>query len=173
MSKPITRRGALLGAGAGLVGLGTLAACSTQAVPYGANEAGVVPDDNPTPAATMMGTAAAPSQGPSQGMSSPAKPATTQGIVLGAAKDIPVGSGVIYTADKVVVTQPKKDEYRAFSAVCTHVGCILNEVADGTIDCPCHGGKFTITTGAVVAGPPPIPLPKRKIKIEDGQVILL
>jgi Rieske Fe-S protein len=168
MTKPITRRGAVLGTGAGIIGLGALAACSTQPVPYDANEAGVVPGDNPTPSASMMGSAPAPAQG----MSSPAQPAT-QGIVLGEAKDIPVGSGVIYTADKVVVTRPVKGEYRAFSAVCTHVGCILNQVADGTIDCPCHGSKFTITTGAVVAGPAPIPLPKKKIKIEDGQVILL
>ena len=80
---------------------------------------------------------------------------------------------MIYTAAKVVVTQPVKGEYRAFSAVCTHVGCILNKIADGTIDCPCHGSEFKITNGAVVTGPAPTPLPKKKIKIEDGKVILL
>jgi Rieske Fe-S protein len=182
MTKPISRRGALLSTGAGIIGLGALAACSTQAVPYGANEAGVVPDDNPTAGASMMGATTAPSQSQQgQGMAQQTQQAQaqqtqaqqTQGIVLGEAKTIPVGSGVIYTADKVVVTQPVSGEYRAFSAVCTHVGCILNEIADGTIDCPCHGSKFTITTGAVVAGPAPTPLPKKKIKIEDGQVILL
>ena len=77
------------------------------------------------------------------------------------------------TAEKVVVTQPAQGEYRAFSAVCTHVGCILNKIANGTIDCPCHGSEFTIATGAVVAGPAPAPLPKKKIKIEGGKVILL
>ena len=100
------------------------------------------------------------------------KPASA-GTVLGDAKDIPVGSGVIYTAAKVVVTQPVKGEYRAFSAVCTHVGCILNKIANGTIDCPCHGSEFKITNGAVVTGPAPAPLPKKKIKITDGKVILL
>ena len=96
-----------------------------------------------------------------------------KGTVLGAASDIPVGGGAIYTAAKVVVTQPASGQYKAFSAVCTHVGCIVNKVTSGTIDCPCHGSEFKITDGAVVTGPAPSPLPARQIKIVDGQVILL
>ncbi len=57
--------------------------------------------------------------------------------------------------------------------MCTHVGCIMSKVADGTIDCPCHGSEFKITNGAVVTGPAPRPLPREKIKIVDGRVILL
>ena len=93
--------------------------------------------------------------------------------MLGAASEIPVGGGKIYTAAKVVVTQPARGQYKAFSAVCTHVGCIMSEVANGTIDCPCHGSEFKITTGAVVTGPAPAPLPQKQIKIVDGQVVLL
>jgi Rieske Fe-S protein len=92
--------------------------------------------------------------------------------VLGDAREIPVGGGKIFTAAKVVVTQPVRGKYLAFSAVCTHVGCILSEVANGTIDCPCHGSEFKITTGAVVTGPAPRPLPKKQIKIVGGQVVL-
>ncbi len=95
------------------------------------------------------------------------------GTVLGAASEIPVGGGKIFTAAKVVVTQPARGQYQGFSAVCTHVGCILSEVANGTIDCPCHGSEFKITTGAVVTGPAPRPLPKKQIKIVDGKVVLL
>jgi Rieske Fe-S protein len=95
------------------------------------------------------------------------------GTVLGTAAEIPVGGGKIFTAAKVVVTQPARGQYRAFSAVCTHAGCILDEVADGTIDCPCHGSEFTITTGAVVTGPAPKPLPKKQVNIVDGQVVLV
>jgi Rieske Fe-S protein len=98
--------------------------------------------------------------------------ATVTGTVLGAAREIPVGGGMIFSAARVVVTQPARGRYRAFSAVCTHVGCILNQVTAGTINCPCHGSRFTITTGAVVAGPAPTPLPKEQIKIVDGMVIL-
>ena len=101
------------------------------------------------------------------------KAAKATGTVLGAASAIPVGGGTIYTAARVVVTQPKRGQYKAFSAVCTHVGCILNEVANGTIDCPCHGSEFKITTGAVVTGPAPAPLPKKQITIVNGQVVLL
>jgi Rieske Fe-S protein len=180
-----TRRGVLLGVS--LAGLGgALAGCSTAAVPYGADEAGAVPGagapaalatagtmSSPAPAGGMSGSyGSAPSAAP-KGSAAPARRAGTAGTVLGAASEIPVGGGTIYTAAKVVVTQPVRGQYKAFSAVCTHVGCIMSEVADGTIDCPCHGGQFKITNGAVVAGPPPSPLPARSVKIVNGQVVLL
>jgi len=195
-----TRRGLLLGVG--LAGLGgALAGCSTAAVPYDANEAGVVPgaDEGVMPTSGAMSSPGAGMSSPGAGMSSPGagmsspgamasssapaapapasatptKSAKLTGTVLGAASEIPVGGGKIYTAAKVVVTHPSRGQYRAFSAVCTHVGCIMSEVANGTIDCPCHGGQFKITTGAVVAGPPPSPLPKKQIKLVNGMVVLL
>jgi Rieske Fe-S protein len=95
------------------------------------------------------------------------------GTVLGTASEIPVGGGKIFTAARVVVTQPVRGQYKGFSAVCTHVGCILSEVADGTIDCPCHGSEFKITNGAVVTGPAPRPLPAKQIEVVDGKVVLL
>jgi nitrite reductase/ring-hydroxylating ferredoxin subunit len=179
-----TRRGVLLGAG--LAGLGgALAGCSTAAVPYDADEAGVVPGPSPSGMAgsRMMSspgvrTGVMPGSGdrPAAGAGRPEKGALgpeVTGTVLGAASDIPVGGGKIYPAARVVVTQPVRGQYQGFSAVCTHVGCILSEVADGTIDCPCHGSEFTISTGAVVTGPAPRPLPKKQVKIVDGKVVLL
>ena len=121
-----------------------------------------------------MQSSPAPASSSTQGRQSEApKKAKVTGMVLGAASDIPVGGGKIYKAAKVVVTQPARDQYKAFSAVCTHVGCIMSEVANGTIDCPCHGGQFKITNGAVVAGPPPSPLPARPVKVVNGQLVLL
>ena len=113
------------------------------------------------------------SPAPARSSQPPRKKARPKGTVLGAASEIPVGGGAIYTAAKVVVTQPASGQYKAFSAVCTHVGCLVNKVANGTIDCPCHGSEFRITTGAVVTGPAPSPLPAKQVKIVDGQVILL
>jgi len=168
--------------GAGLAGLGgALTGCSTAAVPYGANEAGVIPQDGPAPSAmamapsTMAPSTVAPSAGATQDGSTPGQErrhAAPRGTVLGAAREIPVGGGTIFTAARVVVTQPARGQYRAFSAVCTHVGCILNRVTGGTIDCPCHGSKFAITSGAVVAGPAPTPLPKKQIEVVDGLIVL-
>jgi Rieske Fe-S protein len=175
-----TRRGVLLGVG--LAGLGgVLAGCSTAAVPYNANEAGIPPNG---PAPDAMASSGAPGSGAMSSSPAPrggqasrparkkAKP-KPKGTVLGATSDIPVGGGAIYTAAKVVVTQPASGQYQAFSAVCTHVGCVVNKVTSGTIDCPCHGSEFKITNGAVVAGPAPSPLPARQIKIVDDHVILL
>jgi len=183
----LTRRGVLIGVS--LAGLGgALAGCSTAAVPYDADEAGAAP--NAPAQAAGPGSGAMSSSGPMPSpagtpgtgrmSSSPApsrtarakKKAKVAGTVLGQASDIPVGGGAIYTAAKVVVTQPSPGQYKAFSAVCTHVGCTMNKVANGTIDCPCHGSEFKITNGAVVTGPAPSPLPRKKIKIVNGQVLL-
>jgi Rieske Fe-S protein len=187
--------------GASLAGLGgALAGCSTAAVPYGANEAGVVEQDTPAASGTSSSGAMSGSGGgmpaspmpaspmPASPMPASPMPASTaegsepkkgamgpkvSGTVLGTASEIPVGGGKIYAAAKVVVTQPARGQYEGFSAVCTHVGCILSKVAGGTIDCPCHGSEFKITNGAVVTGPAPRPLPKKQIKVVDGQVVLL
>jgi Rieske Fe-S protein len=167
-----TRRCVLLGAGllgTGLLGAaGMLTGCSTAAVPYDANDAGQAPGTAPTtPSAAGSGAAGQPSA-----TAGASNDGGQTGTVLGMAADIPVGGGTIYAAARVVVTQPAKGQFKAFSAVCTHVGCLCNQVADGTIDCPCHGSKFKITDGSVVTGPAPSPLPARPITITNGEILL-
>lgn len=102
--------------------------------------------------------------------SPPATDGTTGGTELARTSDIPVGGGTVFKDRKIVVTQPTEGEFKAFSAVCTHAGCLVNTVANGTIDCPCHGSKYSITDAAVEAGPAPRPLPAEKITVSGGSI---
>ncbi|GFG51695.1 hypothetical protein MAGR_31360 [Mycolicibacterium agri] len=96
-------------------------------------------------------------------------PAAPQSGVLTKTSDVPVGSGVI--VGDVVVTQPSAGDFKGFSAKCTHKGCTVNAVANGTIDCPCHGSKFNLD-GTVANGPATEPLEPKAISV-DGQDIVL
>ncbi|MGW1914561.1 Rieske (2Fe-2S) protein [Streptomyces sp. NPDC002076] len=97
---------------------------------------------------------------------------TSAGEELARTSDIPEGGGKIFKDKKVVVTQPKKGDFKAFSAICTHLGCTVSTVANGTINCPCHGSKFHIGDGSVAHGPAKRPLPKESIKVEGNSIKL-
>ncbi|MEU4094653.1 Rieske (2Fe-2S) protein [Streptomyces sp. NPDC026673] len=116
---------------------------------------------------------AAPAQNGDQGNGQSA-PAGNDGAEAALAKttDIPVGGGKIFADRKVVVCQPKAGEFKAFSSICTHQGCAVNEIAGGTINCPCHGSKFSINDGSVTTGPATKPLPAANIKVEGDSVAL-
>lgn len=86
--------------------------------------------------------------------------------------DIPEGSGKIFADQKVVVTQPAANEFKAFSAICTHQGCTVSSISDGLIHCPCHGSEYSITDGSVKRGPAPRPLPAEKIDVANGEITL-
>ena len=94
------------------------------------------------------------------------------GGALAKTSDIPVGGGKVFKDQKVVVTQPKQGEFEAFSAVCTHRGCTVGSVSGGTINCPCHGSKFNIADASVAGGPAPKPLPRKSVKVENGEIKL-
>ena len=144
---PISRQKVLLGAGLGLV-TAVVAACSS----YGKKpEAAGEPSTTAAPPATG-GTAAAPAAN-----------------VIAKTADVPVGSGVI--VDKVVVTQPTAGVFKGFSSTCTHKGCTVDKIADGTIDCPCHGSKFNLD-GSVAKGPAQKPLEVQAIAVEGDSIVL-
>jgi len=82
---------------------------------------------------------------------------------------IPVGGGKVLRDQQVVVTQPTKGEFKAFTSLCTHQGCQVADVSDGTINCPCHGSRFDITTGEVKQGPATTALPEKTVSVTtDG-----
>ncbi len=62
--------------------------------------------------------------------------------------------------------------FRAFSLVCTHLGCIVHwNPSAKQFQCPCHAGVFDID-GRVVSGPPPRPLPQYKVVVAQNEVIV-
>jgi Rieske Fe-S protein len=83
---------------------------------------------------------------------------------------VPVGGGTILAEEMVVVTQPTEGEFMAFSAVCTHQGCPVQSVSDGTINCQCHGSAFAIEDGSVVNGPATRPLESKSVSVEGDSV---
>lgn len=94
------------------------------------------------------------------------------GEVIAATADIPEGGGVVFAAQKVVVTQPQPGEFKAFSSTCTHQGCAVKDVSGGTITCPCHNSTFDAATGSPTGGPATQPLPAREITVEGDSIRL-
>jgi len=172
-----TRRGML--AGVGLVGLaGAITACGAAGSSSSAAAAGPAASSASGGGGATTATSAAPvASAPtgSQASSSPGSSGSAGGVAAGALSGtgaIPVGGGKIFPSQLVVVTQPSAGQFKAFSAVCTHMGCTVSQIANGRIDCPCHGSEYSITDGAVLAGPAPKPLPAKQIKVTGDSIFL-
>jgi Rieske Fe-S protein len=88
---------------------------------------------------------------------------TTSSGPIAKKADVPVGGGKIFKDEKVVITQPTAGDFKAFSAVCTHQGCVVAKVVGQDIDCACHGSKFSLADGSVVNGPATKPLQALKV----------
>ncbi len=104
-------------------------------------------------------------------VATPAAAAGSAGTKLGPAADVPVGGGTVYETLEVVVTQPEAGRFEGLSAVCTHTGCIVDKVADGLIECPCHGSRYHLD-GTVARGPAPRALSPRPVTVVAETVVL-
>jgi Rieske Fe-S protein len=158
-SVPASSRRTLL-ACAGAACAAVLAGCAR----YNSNSGGVA-GAQPAPSSSPPATSASPGAANS-GAATPNGPPA-----LASTADIPVGGGKILADKKIVITQPKAGSFDAFTAVCTHQGCIVGSVAGGTINCPCHGSKFSISNGSVVNGPASSPLAPVSIKVQGTSIV--
>jgi nitrite reductase/ring-hydroxylating ferredoxin subunit len=110
--------------------------------------------------------------GGESGEGSAAAPSAPSTPVTLPSADVPVGGGAIYPDAGVVVTQPEQGAFRAFSAACTHQGCLVQSVTDGQIVCPCHASHFAITDGSVVSGPALKPLPGLPVDVSGSDLVV-
>jgi len=78
----------------------------------------------------------------------------------------------VAVAGKPVVVVRVEDGFRAFSLVCTHLGCIVRWNRERReFECPCHAAHFD-ANGQVVSGPPPRPLAQYAVNVAQGEVIV-
>lgn len=160
----LDRRTVLRGAAVVAVGAG-LAACGDDSAAVGTSSSAA-----PTTTATAIGSF---SEAPSAPVaSSEATDGASALNAIGLSADVPVGSGVIFEDAKVVVTQPTEGAFKAFTAVCTHQGCLVSKVEKTQILCNCHGSVFSIADGSVISGPAPTPLAEEKLTVTDGSLTL-
>jgi cytochrome b6-f complex iron-sulfur subunit len=94
---------------------------------------------------------------------------------VGPVNDFPLNSGAVVSVDDepVIVVNTEAGGLKAFSAICTHLGCITYwHDRRQLIQCPCHDGRFNPLNGAVISGPPPRPLPAYELEVGEGQVYI-
>jgi cytochrome b6-f complex iron-sulfur subunit len=92
--------------------------------------------------------------------------------VVFSAADIPEGEAKFfqYAGSSAVLVKTKAGQLVALSAVCTHLGCIVQWAKEQQVFiCPCHGGHFN-PEGAVLSGPPPRPLAKLPVTLAEGKI---
>lgn len=143
----LSRRGFVVGSTA-VCGLGLLAACSGADGGAGAGGgSGGTPDVQGRPDGTLLPL-----------------------------DDVPVGGAVAVRTsggEHLLVARPDEGSVVAFSAVCTHMGCIVEPDPDATgeLHCPCHGSVYRTATGENVSGPAPRPLAPVEVEVRDGDVV--
>jgi Rieske Fe-S protein len=153
----ISRRRALGAATAG-VGLPVLAACG--------GDDGTTSGTDPSPEPTSRGAESPPSTTATTRPRKTTAEPPPEGIPT---SDVPVGGGLVVKDEEIVITQPSEGDFRAFTAVCTHQGCLVARVSE-EIECDCHSSRYSIADGSVTGGPAPSPLAPADIAVSRGRI---
>jgi cytochrome b6-f complex iron-sulfur subunit len=94
-------------------------------------------------------------------------------VEVGKAIEFPVGQGkVVSVNDKpVIVVHTEQAGAKAYSAICTHLACIVEwDESRNIILCPCHDGRFSPVNGGIISGPQPTPLPELPLSVEGDTI---
>jgi Rieske Fe-S protein len=99
----------------------------------------------------------------------------TSSVTAATVSEVKPNSGKVFrfgSKPGILVRLPS-GEWRAFSAVCTHLQCTVQYRADlESIWCPCHNGHFDLT-GKNVSGPPPRPLESYEVVVKGDEVVVV
>lgn len=89
-------------------------------------------------------------------------------------QDVKPNSGYVFPfgSQPAILIRTPDGALRAFSAVCTHLGCTVRYQPDSkVIWCPCHNGIYDLH-GRNIAGPPPRPLAEYQVNLRDDTIIV-
>jgi cytochrome b6-f complex iron-sulfur subunit len=92
----------------------------------------------------------------------------------GKVQDLNPNSGKIvrFGNKPALLVRVSETEWKAFSAVCTHLNCTVQyRASTEQIWCPCHNGTYDLN-GRVVSGPPPNPLEEYVTNIRGDEVVI-
>lgn len=94
-------------------------------------------------------------------------------VEVGREDDLAVwGAKKISIGESPMILLRTPQSFKAYSAVCTHLGCLVEWSADKRlIECPCHAGFFDVE-GRVISGPPPKSLVGHTVRVVDGKIFV-
>lgn len=156
-----------------LAGMTAIIGRAAGGTKHGGRAALSVDPASPTPSASPHHKHHRPAAPP--GVAAPSNAPAPSGTAVGPASAVPVGQGRTFTDPKsgqpAWLVRPASSQVRAFTATCTHAGCTVQyDSSNDQFVCPCHGGTYSATTGAVTGGPPPAPLRRIPARIVNGEI---
>lgn len=106
----------------------------------------------------------------------PSTEGVRESLRVAAVSDIAIDTGKVvrFNKEPVIVVHTHSGQFKAFSARCTHLGCIVKFEPDKGaphFSCACHGSQFDIN-GKNIAGPAPSPLRPMKVAVQDENLIV-
>lgn len=105
----------------------------------------------------------------------PVSEATNLSVVAARVGELKNNSAKVFRfgSEPAILVRMADGAYRAFTAVCTHLGCTVQYRADlHEIWCPCHNGTYDMQ-GRNVSGPPPRPLAEYKVHIQGEDIVVV